>query len=98
MTTNSAVEFLLWLLIAASVIAVIAARLKLPYTVALVLGGLVLGSVHLPIVDTLISNKPDWLTPSITLGQSKMARCLIQAEGGSVAKWEDQENQFAKGE
>jgi monovalent cation:H+ antiporter, CPA1 family len=67
MTTNSAVEFLLWLLIAASVIAVIAARLKLPYTVALVLGGLVLGSVHLPIVDTLISNKPDWLTPSITL-------------------------------
>lgn len=64
MTTNSAVEFLMWLLIAASVIAVIAARLKLPYTVALVLGGLVLGSVHLPIADTLISNKPDWLTPS----------------------------------
>jgi CPA1 family monovalent cation:H+ antiporter len=67
MTTNSAVEFLMWLLIAASVIAVVAARLKLPYTVALVLGGLVLGSVHLPIVDALVSNKPDWLTPSITL-------------------------------
>jgi Na+:H+ antiporter len=67
MTTNSAVEFLMWLLIAASVIAVIAARLRIPYTVALVLGGLVLGSVHLPIVDTLVSNKPDWLTPGITL-------------------------------
>ena len=67
MTTNFAIEFLIWLLIAASVIAVIAARLRVPYTVALVLGGLVLGSVHLPIVDTLISRKPDWLMPSITL-------------------------------
>jgi len=67
MTTNSAVEFLMWLLIAASVIAVVAARFRIPYTVALVLGGLVLGSVHLPIVDTLVSNKPNWLTPGITL-------------------------------
>jgi CPA1 family monovalent cation:H+ antiporter len=67
MTTNSAVEFLMWLLIAASLIAVVAARLRIPYTVALVVGGLVLGSVHLPIVDTLVSNKPDWLTPGITL-------------------------------
>jgi CPA1 family monovalent cation:H+ antiporter len=67
MTTNSAVEFLMWLLIAASVIAVVAARLRIPYTVALVLGGLVLGLVHLPIVDTLVSNKPNWLTPNITL-------------------------------
>jgi len=67
MTTTSAVEFLMWLLIAASLIAVIAARLRIPYTVALVLGGLVLGSVHLPILDTLITNKPNWLTPNITL-------------------------------
>jgi CPA1 family monovalent cation:H+ antiporter len=67
MTTNVAVEFLVWLLIAASVIAVIAARLRVPYTVALVLGGLVLGSVHLPIMDALISNKPDWLMPSVSL-------------------------------
>ena len=67
MTTNFAVEFLLWLLIAASVIAVLAARLRVPYTVALVLGGLALGSVHLPILESLISHKPDWLTPSVTL-------------------------------
>jgi Na+:H+ antiporter len=67
MTTNFAVEFLMWLLIAASLIAVLAARLRIPYTVALVLGGLALGSVHLPIVDVLISHKPDWLMPSVTL-------------------------------
>src|SRR5271165_6230009 len=67
MTTNVAVEFLIWLLIAASVIAVIAARLRIPYTVALVIGGLALGSVHLPIVATLVRNQPDWLTPNIVL-------------------------------
>ena len=67
MTTNLAVEFLIWLLIAASIIAVVAARLRIPYTVALVLGGLILGSVHLPILKDLISQKPDWLTPSVTL-------------------------------
>ena len=42
MTANSSVEFLLWLLIAASIIAVIAKRIGIPYTVALVLGGLLL--------------------------------------------------------
>ncbi len=67
MTTSFAVEFLIWLLIAASAIAVVAARLRIPYTVALVLGGLVLGSVHLPILASLISHKPDWLTPSVSL-------------------------------
>ncbi len=67
MTPDSAVEFLIWLLIAASIIAVVAARLRVPYTVALVVGGLVLGSIHLPIIDILDSNKPDWLTPGITL-------------------------------
>jgi len=67
MTTTYAVEFLMWLLIAASLIAVLASRLRIPYTVALVLGGLVLGSVHLPIVETLVSNKPNWLTPGVTL-------------------------------
>jgi len=67
MTTNFAVEFLIWLLIAASVIAVAAARLRIPYTVALVLGGFVLGSVHLPILESLISHKPDWLTPGVSL-------------------------------
>jgi len=37
MTPSSTIEFLIWLLIAASIIAVIAARLRIPYTVALVL-------------------------------------------------------------
>jgi Na+:H+ antiporter len=67
MTTSIAVEFLLWLLIAASVIAVVAARLRIPYTVALVLGGLALGSYNWPIVSHLISQRPDWLTPDVTL-------------------------------
>jgi Na+:H+ antiporter len=67
MTPISTVEFLLWLLIAASIIAVIAARLRVPYTVALVLGGLVLGSFHLPIVQSLFSHPPDWLTPEVSL-------------------------------
>ncbi len=47
MSTNAAVEFLIWLLIAASVIAVLAARLRIPYTVALVVGGLVLEWQHI---------------------------------------------------
>lgn len=67
MTPNTIVEFLIWLLIAASVIGVLAARLRIPYTVALVVGGLLLGTVHLPIVETLVKNQPDWLTPNIVL-------------------------------
>src|SRR5437879_12437849 len=47
MTANSSVEFLIWLLIAASVIAVIAKRIGIPYTVALVLGGLLLSVVRI---------------------------------------------------
>jgi hypothetical protein len=42
MTAISSVEFLIWLLIAASTIAVLAKYLRIPYTVALVLGGLLL--------------------------------------------------------
>lgn len=53
MTTNAAIEFLMWLLIAASIFAVLAARLRISYTVALVVAGLVLGSIHLPILETL---------------------------------------------
>jgi tetrahydromethanopterin S-methyltransferase subunit E len=46
MPANSSVEVLLWMLIAASVIAVIANRIGIPYPVALVLGGLLLSVVH----------------------------------------------------
>ena len=64
MTPTSAIEFLIWLLIAASIIAVLATRFRIPYTVALVLGGLALGSLHFPIVEQIYqSNRPDWLNP-----------------------------------
>lgn len=69
METNRAVELLVWLLIAASVIAVIAARLKIPYTIALVIGGLVIGSLHrLALLESLTRGaRPDWLTPDVVL-------------------------------
>jgi CPA1 family monovalent cation:H+ antiporter len=68
MTANSSVEFLIWLLIAASVIAVIAKRIRIPYTVALVLGGLLLSVVRLPALAPLHQgNRPDWLTPDVIL-------------------------------
>ena len=40
---------------------------RIPYTIALVLGGLVLGSIHLPFAQTLLKNQPDWLAPNIVL-------------------------------
>ncbi|HYB43885.1 MAG TPA: Na+/H+ antiporter [Candidatus Methylomirabilis sp.] len=70
MTTSFAVEFLIAILIVAAVIAVLAERLRIPYTAALVLGGLLLGSLHpmhLPFIDTLITERPQWLTPNVTL-------------------------------
>jgi CPA1 family monovalent cation:H+ antiporter len=67
MTPSSTVEFLIWLLIAASIIAVLAARLRIPYTVALVLGGLVLGTFNVPILERLFAHPPDWLTPDVSL-------------------------------
>jgi CPA1 family monovalent cation:H+ antiporter len=67
MTPSSTVEFLIWLLIVASIIAVIAARIRIPYTVALVIGGLFLGTFHLPVLQHLFANPPDWLTPDVGL-------------------------------
>ena len=67
MTVGPQIEFLIWMLIAASIIALAAARLRIPYTVALVLGGLVLGSFHLPILQGLFAHSPDWLTPGVSL-------------------------------
>jgi monovalent cation:H+ antiporter, CPA1 family len=68
MTANWSVEFLIWLLIAASAIAAIAKRVGIPYTVALVLGGLLLSVVHLPALAPLHQgNRPDWLTPDVIL-------------------------------
>jgi Na+:H+ antiporter len=67
MTTFSTVEYLLLMLLAASVVAVITSRLRIPYTVALVLGGLALVSIHLPFIDQLIQERPGWLTPNAAL-------------------------------
>lgn len=52
-TPGSAVEYLVWLLIAAAIIAIVAKWLRIPYTVALVFGGVFLGAVHLSILSPL---------------------------------------------
>jgi CPA1 family monovalent cation:H+ antiporter len=68
MTPTSGIEFLVWLLIAAAIIAMLAKRLRIPYTVALVFGGLLLGAVRFPLLSPLQSgNRPDWLTPDVIL-------------------------------
>lgn len=68
MTPSSAVEFLVWLLIAAAIIAMLAKRLRIPYTVSLVLGGLLLGLIHLPLPSPLQpGHRPEWLTPDVIL-------------------------------
>ena len=68
MTPGSAVEFLIWLLIAAAIIAILAKRLRIPYTVSLVLGGLLLGVTQLPILSPLQPyHRPEWLTPDVIL-------------------------------
>ncbi len=67
MNPSAFVEFFLWLLLAASVVAVVSHRLRLPYTVALVLGGLLLESVHLPVLSDILKHRPDWMTPNVAL-------------------------------
>jgi len=68
MTPISGIEFLVWLLIAAAIIAMLANRLRVPYTVSLVLGGLLLGVIHIPILSPLQpGHRPDWLTPDVIL-------------------------------
>src|SRR6266851_3010865 len=68
MTPTSGIEFLVWLLIAAAITAMLAKRLRIPYTVALVFGGLLLGLIHIPILSPLQpGNRPDWLTPDVIL-------------------------------
>ncbi len=53
MTPSSGIEFLVWLLIATAIIAMLAKRLRIPCTVSLVLGGLLLGVIQLPILSPL---------------------------------------------
>jgi monovalent cation:H+ antiporter, CPA1 family len=68
MTAISGVEFLIWLLIAASTIGVLTKYLRIPYTVALVLGGLLLSLLRLHFLSPLQPNqRPNWLTPDVIL-------------------------------
>ena len=68
MSTASIIEFLLWLLIAASVIALVAKHLKVPYTVALVAGGFAIDLFRLPITTVLgQAEGTQLLTPDIIL-------------------------------
>ncbi|MEO8130584.1 MAG: Na+/H+ antiporter, partial [Bryobacteraceae bacterium] len=68
MSTASIVEFLLWLLIAASLIALGAKYLKMPYTVALVAGGFAIDLFRLPISAVLGDARgTQLLTPEIIL-------------------------------
>jgi CPA1 family monovalent cation:H+ antiporter len=68
MTAISGVEFLIWLLIAVSTIAVLTKYLCIPYTVALVLGGLLLSFLHLSSLSPLQpTQRPNWLTPDVIL-------------------------------
>jgi CPA1 family monovalent cation:H+ antiporter len=68
MTGHFSIEFLIWLLMIASGVAVIAIRFRIPYTVALVLGGFVLGSLRAPILNRFyVGQRPDWLTPEVIL-------------------------------
>lgn len=68
MTANSSVEFLIWLLIAASVISVMAKRARVPYTAALVLAGVLLSLFRLPNISPLApGHRPNWLTPEVIL-------------------------------
>jgi CPA1 family monovalent cation:H+ antiporter len=68
MTPTSGIEFLVWLLIAAAITAMLAKRLRIPYTVALVFGGLLLGAVRFPLLSPLQpGSRPDWLTPDVIL-------------------------------
>lgn len=68
LTTDSAVEFLVALLMAASVIAILAKRFRFPYTIALVVGGLILSWLRLGNLSPFLSGqRPDWLTPNVIL-------------------------------
>ena len=68
MTPATIIEFLLWLLIAASLIALVAKRLKIPYTVALVAGGFAIDLFRLPITNVLGQGEGvQVLTPDVIL-------------------------------
>lgn len=66
MSTTSIVEFFVLLLIAASLIALVTLRWKIPYTIALVIGGVAIDLFHVPITE-ILGREPGeaLLTPEI---------------------------------
>ena len=62
------IQFLLLLLIAASLIAMATIRLKIPYTIALVIGGFLIDIFHVPLTGRLgAGGSTDVLTPDVIL-------------------------------
>ena len=66
METAALIEFLLLLLIAASLIAMATIRLKIPYTVALVVGGFLIDLFHFRIVEQ-VGEGEGLLTPEVIM-------------------------------
>jgi monovalent cation:H+ antiporter, CPA1 family len=67
MSPSAFIEFVLWMLVAASVVAVVANRFRVPYTVALVMVGLLIGSLHLPFLSEILQSRPKWMAPNVAL-------------------------------
>src|ERR1700730_17705336 len=68
MTPSSGIEFLVWLLIAAAILAVLAKRVRFAFGRSLVFGGLLLGIIPIPILSPLQpGHRSDWLTPYVIL-------------------------------
>jgi CPA1 family monovalent cation:H+ antiporter len=65
MNPHTLIEFLLLLLIAASVIAVVTSRFKVPYTVFLVFGGVLIDLFRVPIVDKVGGAMGNLLSPDV---------------------------------
>ena len=66
MEAAALVKLLLILLIAASVIALVTLKLRVPYTIALVCGGFLIDIFHLPITEWMGEGGPEaFLTPEV---------------------------------
>lgn len=65
MHPHTLIEFLLLLLIAASAIAIVTSRFKVPYTVFLVFGGILIDLFRVPIVDKVGGAMGNLLSPDV---------------------------------
>jgi len=68
MTPTSGVEFLVWLLIVAAIIAMFASAYESLTRSLSSSGGVLLGALHIPLPSPLQpGHRPDWLTPDVIL-------------------------------